>query len=214
MTAARAPILALLLSACVSAPAPQTETELRREQVSIAQQRGSRALAGDDYRAARAQYQLALDRSRSLGDQDGVAVGLLNLAAVLHREGELEEARARLTELLAIQPAFAAAYTGRAEARLALIALQSSRLEDATRHAQRAEALCPAAACAWRIALANIQARIALRSGDLAGAEARARAALQAAESAKDVREEANARRLLAEIADERQRAAGARGAR
>src|SRR5262249_4656718 len=99
---------------------------------------------------------------------------------------------------------------GRAEARLALIELQSNRLDEAARHAERAEALCPASGCAWRIALGNVRADIALRGGDLPGAEARARAALAAAASAKDAREEMNARLLLERIAVERTRAAPA----
>jgi hypothetical protein len=139
---------------------------------------------------------------------------LLNLAAVQHRAGLPAEARARLTELLDYRPPFAAPYAGRAEARLALLDLQSNRIDEASRHAQRAEALCPASACAWRVALENVQAGIALRSGDLPGAEARARAALSAAAFAKDAREEMNARLLLQEITVERARAAGARGTR
>jgi tetratricopeptide (TPR) repeat protein len=207
-------LLAALLAGCASPPPPQTEVELRREQIALAQQRGSRALASDDYRAAVRHYQLALDRSRALGDHDGVATGLLNLAAVQHRAGLPAEARARLTELLDYRPPFAAPYAGRAEARLALLDLQSNRIDEASRHAQRAEALCPASACAWRVALENVQAGIALRSGDLPGAEARARAALSAAAFAKDAREEMNARLLLQEITVERARAAGARGTR
>jgi hypothetical protein len=205
-------LLAAQLAGCMSAPPPQTEAELRREQISLAQQRGNRALASDDHRSARGYYQLALDRSRALADQDGVATGLLNLAAVDHRAGLLADARARLVELLDYRPPFAAPYIGRAEARLALIDLQSNRLDEAARHAQRAQALCPASACAWRIALQNVQAGIALRGGDLPGAEARAREALAAAISAKDAREEVNARLLLEEIAGERARSAGARG--
>jgi hypothetical protein len=192
-----------LLAACGSAPAPRTERELRQEQGQLAQQRATRALARDDLRGAQGQYQAALDQARATEDPDAVAIGLLNLAAVLHRSGDLAAARAKLAELLAQQPPFGPAYTGRAEARLALIELQSNRLGEAAGHAQRADALCPAA-CPWRLALANVQAGIALRSGDLAGAEARARAALAAAAAAKDAREEANARRLLAEIAGAR----------
>jgi hypothetical protein len=165
-----AALAATLLCACITAPPPQTETELRREQISLAQQRTVRALARGDYRAARAQAQLALDGARASRDPEAIGTGLLNLAAVLHRSGELAEARARLAELLQYQPPFGPAYAGRAEARLALIELQSNRLEEASRHAQRAEALCAASACAWRHALNDVQAAIAAGRGRAAGA--------------------------------------------
>jgi tetratricopeptide (TPR) repeat protein len=203
-----------LLSACASPPPAQSDSERRGEQIAVAQHRADRALLRDDLRGAQNQYQLALDRGRAARDPDAIAVVLLNLAAVLHRDGDLAAARAQLMELLASQPPFGPPYAGRAEARLALIELQSNRLDEAARHAQNAEALCTASTCPWRIALANVQAGIALRSGDLAGAEARARAALAAATAAQDVREEANARRLLGEIAGERGRATGMREAK
>jgi len=203
---------AVIATASCSSPAPQTATERRQEQVALAQQRAGEALARDDLQRARDQLQIALDRGRAVEDQAAVATGLLNVAAVLHRAGDLPGARKRLLDLLEHQPPLAAEYRGRAEARLALIELQSRRIEEAALHARRAEALC-ATECAWRLALGNVQAGIALRTGDLAGAETRAQATRAAAASANSIREEANALRLLGEIAGERGRGAEARAA-
>ena len=176
------------------------------------QQRAHGALARGDLRRAQDQFQGALDRGRAVEDQDTVAITLLNVAAVLHRSGDLAASRAKLIELLEHQPPFAPEFTGRAEARLALIELQSKRLEESARHAQNAEALC-GASCPWWLALGNIQASIAVRSGDLAGAEVRALATRTAAASANDIREEANSLRILGEIAGERGQGAEARAA-
>ncbi len=203
---------AALASLSCSAPAPQTAAERRQEQTALAQQRAASALARDDQQRARVQLQAALDYGRAVENEQATAVGLLNLAAVLHRAGDLAGARTRLLELLEHQPPLAAEYQGRAEARMALIALQSRSLDEAARRAQRAEGLC-ANECAWRLALGNIQAGIALRGGDLAGAEARALATKDAAVAAKALREEANAWRLLGEIAGEGGRGADARAA-
>jgi len=204
--------MAALATVSCSSPAPQTAAERSREQAMLVQQRAHGALARGDVRGAQNQFLNVLDRGRAVEDQNTVAIGLLNVAAVLHRSGELAASRARLIELLEHQPPFAPEFAGRAEARLALIELQSKRLEESARHAQSAEALC-GAGCPWRLALGNIQAGIALRSGDLAGAEVRAVATRTAAASANDIREEANSLRILGEIAGERGQGAEARAA-
>ena len=85
----------------------------------LVQQRAHGALARGDVRGAQNQFLDVLDRGRAVEDQDTVAIGLLNLAAVLHRSGELAASRARLIELLEHQPPFAPEFAGRAEARLA-----------------------------------------------------------------------------------------------
>jgi len=204
--------MAALATLSCSSPAPQTAAEQSREEAMLVQQRAHGALARGDVRGAQNQFLDVLDRGRAVEDQDTVAIGLLNIAAVLHRSGELAASRARLIELLEHQPPFAPEFAGRAEARLALIELQSKRLEESARHAQNAEAHC-GASCPWRLALGNIQAGIALRSGDLASAEVRALATRTAAASANDIREEANSLRILGEIAGERGQGAEARAA-
>ena len=182
-----------MLGACAS-PAPQSETDRRREQSAQAHQRAGEALARGDHTEALRHYQGALDRSRAVENQEAVAATLLNVAAALHRRGDFAAARAKLLDLTEHDPPFGAAYVGRAEARLALIELQSNRTSEAARHAARASELCSEAQCPWRMALLGVLARIALESGDLDLATTRAA-------QAGDRREEANAWRLLGEAA-------------
>jgi len=189
-----------MLGACAS-PAPQSETDRRREQSAQAHQRAGEALARGDHTEALRHYQGALDRSRAVENQEAVAATLLNVAAALHRRGDFAAARAKLLDLTEHDPPFGAAYVGRAEARLALIELQSNRTSEAARHAARASELCSEAQCPWRMALLGVLARIALESGDLDLATTRAGEVRAAAAQAGDRREEANAWRLLGEAA-------------
>jgi len=191
---------AAVLGACASPP-PLSEADRRREHSAQAHQRAGEAQARGDYARALRHYQEALERNRAVESGHGVAINLLNVAAVLHRGGDVAAARANLMELIEHDPALPSGYVGRAEARLALIELQSGRLVEAARHAARANGLCPQAQCPWRLALLNVLAGIALASGDLDGATARAGEAHAAAAQAGDRREEANARRLLGEVA-------------
>lgn len=200
------------LAACAG-PAPLSEGDRRREQSAQAHQRASAALARGEYGTAQQQYEQALDRGRAVEDQDATAIGLLNVAAVLHRGGDFAAARAKLLAVIEREPPLGPGYVGRAEARLALIELQTDRVAEAARHAARAGELCPPADCPWRLALLNVEAGIALQSGDLATAESRARATLAAAARAGEPGEEANARRLLGEVAERGGRGADAREA-
>src|SRR5262245_2612399 len=189
---------ALALVGCAG-PAPQSEGDYRRDQVLRAHQRGSDAVVRGEYGRALQHYESALDQARSVEDGDAVAINLLNMAALLHRSGEFAAARARLMQVIDHVPPLPGPYIGRAEARLALIDLQSGRPTEAAQRAARAEQHCGGADCTWRPALLNVQASILLQEGDSAAAESRARDALAIARG-KDEREEANAWRILAAV--------------
>ena len=201
-----------LLGACGTMP-PQSEAERRREHSAQAHQRASEALARGDHGRALSHYEAALARNRAVESQDAVAVNLLNLAAVLHRAGDFAGARARLTELIRHDPPFEAGYVGRAEARLALLELQLWRTAEAAQHAARADDLCSQAQCPWRAALLTVLAGIALENGDLDAAAGRAREAQAAAARSGDRQEEANAWRMLGEVAGRTGRSDEARAA-
>jgi tetratricopeptide (TPR) repeat protein len=187
-----------MLVACAG-QAPQTQSEYRREQLAQSHQRGADALLrGEEGRALR-HYQAALDHARATGNQEAIAVNLLNVAALLHRAGESSAARDRLLRVIEHEPAFGPDYVGRAEARLALIELQAGRADEAAYRSARAEELCKQ--CQWRPALLNVQAAIMARNGDAGAAEGKAREALAAASSANDAREQASAWRTLADLA-------------
>jgi tetratricopeptide (TPR) repeat protein len=192
-------VAALALAGCAGS-GPKSEAEYRRDWQARTHQRGSDALLRGEYARAYRYYESAYNQARAVEDRDAVAVNLLNMAALLHRSGALSGARERLLEIVDQQPSFAGAYVGRAQARLALIELQSGRAADAARHAALAEGQCKAD-CAWRPALLNVQAAILLEQNDLPAAEARAKDALAAGGLAKDEPEQASAWRTLASVA-------------
>ena len=195
-----APVMLAALAGCSSPPPPQSATDRRLEQANQANERGSAALTRGEYSTALRHYQATLERSAAVEDQDETAISMLNVAAAQHRSGNYAAVRSTLLALIAHEPPFTAGYVGRAEARLALVDLQQNRVDEATLHAARAEQLCPAGACAWRLALQNIMTEIDLRRGDLDVADKRVRATLAEAGRGTERREEANAWRLLGEI--------------
>jgi len=201
--AGRAAVVTVMaLAGCAGqAPQPQSPGDQRSEQTGRAYQRAGDAIARRDYPAALRQYRVALTRSRTVEDRHGTAIALLNIAAVLHKTGDFAGARAQLEILTAPQSGFADEYVGRAEARLALIELQEDHAESAGQHAARAQQLCPSEACPWRLAVQNVSAAVALANGDVALAKTRTQETIASAKRAGDVSEEANAWRVLGQIA-------------
>jgi len=203
----------LSLAGCASPLPPQSPADRRREEAARAHERASTSIARGEYDAALRQYQSNLERSAAVEDQYESAISMLNMAAVQHRSGNYAAARAMVLAVIGHEPSFPAAYVGRAEARLALIELQQNRLDEAALHAERAERLCAASDCVWRLALQNILAEIEMHRGDLVAAEARLRSTLASAGRSADKREQANAWRLLGLVEAKRGRATEARQA-
>lgn len=179
----------------VRAPGPafKAEEDLTRS--------AGKAWAGGDLRAAIVAQQRALVAARSVEDDEGIALRILDLAALYRAGGEAGEAHATLTELLAEAPSLAYPGRWRAEAaRLAgLLALDGGDTAAATRWAARAFDICRAARCPDEGAIVNLQARAAFLAGDREGAIRLARTALPLNKSAKDEEETANSSRIIAD---------------
>lgn len=152
-------------------------------------------------RAAIGAQERALVAARSVEDDEGIALRILDLAALHRAAGEAPEARAALEELLAEAPPLAYPGRWRAEAaRMAgLLALDGGDTAAATRWAARALEICRAARCPGEGAIVNLQARAAFLAGDLSGAIRLARKALPLNRSAKDEEETANSSRIIAD---------------
>ncbi|HKA42885.1 MAG TPA: hypothetical protein VKF40_12930 [Burkholderiales bacterium] len=193
--------VALLVLAGCAGSGPQSEAEYHHDQQARTHQRGTDAVLRGEYARAFSYYESAYNQARAVEDSEAMGVNLLNMAALLHRSGEFAAARGRLLEVIGHDPPLAGAFVGRAEARLALIELQSRRPAEAAQRAASAEQHCTGAECTWRPSLLNVQAAIFLQENDVAAAESRAREALAAAVRGKDEREEAGARRTLAAVA-------------
>lgn len=162
---------------------------------------GARAWAKGDLKAAIAAQERALLAARSVEDEEGIALRVLDLAALHRAAGEPAEASAALAELLAEPPPLP--YPGRLRAEAArvagLLALDAGDAPGGARWAERALELCDAAGCDTRGAILNLQARAALLGGDREGALRTARAALPANREAGDDVERANSSRITAD---------------
>ena len=162
---------------------------------------GGKAWAKGDLRAAIAAQERALLAARSVEDEEGIALRVLDLAALRRSAGEPAEARAALEELLAEPPPLP--YPGRLRAEAArlagLLALDAGDAAGGARWAQRAVELCDAARCSRRGAMVNLEARAAFLAGDREAAIRLARQALSLNRDEKDDVERANSSRIVAD---------------
>jgi tetratricopeptide (TPR) repeat protein len=162
---------------------------------------GGKAWAKGDLRGAIAAQERALLAARSVEDEEGIALRVLDLAALHRGAGEPAAARAALDELLAEPPPLP--YPGRLRAEAArlagLLALDAGDVPGGARWAQRAVELCRAARCERRGAMVNLQARAAFLAGDPEGAIRLAQKALPLNRGAEDDVEHANSLRIVAD---------------
>lgn len=164
-------------------------------------QAGGKAWARGDLRAAIAAQERALIAARSVEDEEGIALRILDLAALHRAAGEPAEARSALAELLEEPPALAYPPRWRAAAaRLAgLLALDGGDPAGGARWAARALELCRMPACPEAGAIVNLQARAAFIAGDLEGAIIFAKRSQSLNRAAKDREETANSSRIIAD---------------
>lgn len=171
-----------------------------------------KAWSKGDLQAAIAAQERALLIARSVEDVEGIALRVLDIAALRRSAGEPAQARAALEELLAEPPPLP--YPGhlRAEAaRLAgLLALDAGDAAAGARWASHALELCGAAKCADRGAMVNLQARAAFVAGDPGGALRLAHEAHSLNRDAEDDVERANSLRIVADAQLALDRAAAA----
>lgn len=152
-------------------------------------------------RGAIAAQQRALLTARAVEDVEGIALHLLDLAALRRVAGEPESALATLAELLVEPPALPYPTHWRAEAarRAGLLSLDAGDAAGGARWAGRALELCRESRCSDEGAIVNLQARAALLGGDAAGAVNLAGKALALNRRAKNDVERANSSRIVAD---------------
>ncbi len=202
-------VAAMLLAACGGAP-PQAQNE-RLAQAADYNRRGEAALKQGDYRRALAYYREALRIDLSVEHSEGIAINSINLARAHQLAGESALAHQALDGLLGasalrLAPEFLAA----ARLRKALLYQDEGKLADASVWAERSEALCQDAVCAWRGTLLNLRARLALARADAAAAQALAGQALAVNRTRAAGEEIANSLRLQAEASIRQQQFAAA----
>lgn len=202
--------LALLLCAACAA-APPAEPPPTQGRLAEAQARGAALVrAGDPAGAARS-YEDALRIAASVEDADAIAANAINLSVVYQWLGRHAEARKVLSIVVddGRRP-FPEARRLQAELRQAIVELALGESAAAAAMARRATQRC-ASACAYAATLLNVQAQIALATGNAEQAAAHAQTALERARGRGDRVETANALRALGRARLLRSDAAGAR---
>jgi tetratricopeptide (TPR) repeat protein len=174
-------------------PPLEREIELNRK-ATTAFERGR-------YETALAGYSEALRISRAIEHVDGVAANLLDLSAVHRVMGDGEKAALAVDEILSAgKLSFSPAQRSSAAYLRALLFMDQSALEDASRLAAQARALCREAACGNEGRIVNLQARIAFLGGDRSAALAAALEALALNRETKADEETANSLRIAADV--------------
>ena len=187
-------LLAGMLAACGSAPAPRLPQAL--EHAQAANKDARRALRNDELLRAQYNFAKALTLQQSLDDHAGAATTLINLATVTH---QLHNDEAALTWLDKILLEKAQIYPPEsrqiAAFRKAAILTNLARLSEADSTLQLSEKLC-AKKCTLRFGIDALRARLSLLKGDAEGALALAQAVNKEADAGKE--EQANALRVVA----------------
>lgn len=147
---------------------------------------------------ARGQFSEALRLSASIEYRHGAIASLINLSRLQRRSGQLSDAANWIDRAQAFPDQGDLA--GEIAFEAALVALAQGHTAAAQEQAQRAIA-APDGSAAQRGARLNLLARVQAQLLDDAAAEKSARGALEASHNAAHPVEEANAERLLAELA-------------
>lgn len=188
---------ALLLVACAQDRPVRSE---RQVEAIDWNERGQAAARRGDDAFALASFRKALEINQSIEHADGVALELLNIAAVHRRMGERQQAAAALDAVLADTAlSFSAERRAEAAYRKALLHLDGAETDAARALSQQALALCGACAAQGRIL--NLQARLALQRGQAGEAASLARQAGDINRKTGDVIEQANSLRLAGDAA-------------
>jgi tetratricopeptide (TPR) repeat protein len=191
-------LIALMLSACAGAP-PEPQNA-RLAQAADYNRRGEVALEHGDYRRALAYYREALRIDLSIEHAEGIAINSINVARAHQLAGDSALAHQALDGLLGASALrLAPEFTAAAQLRKALLYQGEGRLVDAAAWAERCEARCKDAVCAWRGTLLNLQARLALARADASAAQVLAAQALAINRTRTPGEELANSLRLQAE---------------
>jgi tetratricopeptide (TPR) repeat protein len=191
-------LIGLMLGGCSSAP-PISRPAIEEAAIGW-NQRGQDAWRRGAFDEALAAYLEAYRTYVAMDRTEAAAGELLNLAVVRYRLGQHDAARRDLDQVLAMGDRVPAALRADAAYRRAHIELDVSSIALASEWLEKSAAWCQES-CAVAGRVQNLRARIALQQGNVALAETAARQALTLNRGRKDGMEEANAHRLLAQIA-------------
>lgn len=189
-----------LLTACAQVPGkPQAA---RHAEALEANRRAELRFRGGDFDGAVQKYREALRISQSIEDVDGIAANAINLSIVYQRLGRHADARASLALLLDRSGlSIPGARLAQAALRRAVLDFDERLYSDSALWLEKATSWCAPERCAIAAAIDNVKGLLALEEGRSADAASGARAALEASLGSGNRIEEANARRLLGNVA-------------
>jgi tetratricopeptide (TPR) repeat protein len=192
-------VLGLLSAACASDPPQFSEKRLSAIQWN---HQARAAFNRGDYRQAHEGYHRALAMNRAIEDVDGIAIEVINLAAVHQQLGHRDQARKTLGEILASSGIpFTSTHKAEAAYRMAYTYLNVNENSQARSWLTRALEYCQSTGCAIAGKIHNLTARLLFISGENTPASMQARLGLTANQKSGNGLEQANSLRLLADIA-------------
>jgi tetratricopeptide (TPR) repeat protein len=207
----RSATAAALLLCVACAATPRAEPPPAQGRLAEAQAHAAALIRSGDAAGAARSYEAALRIAASVEDADAIAANAINLSLVYQWLGRLTEARKVLSIVVddGRRP-FSEARRLQAELRQAIVELALGEPAAAAALAARAAKRC-GNGCSYAPTLLNVQAEIALATGNAGHAAAQAQAALERARARGDRREAANALRALGRAGLLRNDAAAAR---
>ena len=162
-------------------------------------QRAESAFKKGDYKGALSLYNEALRINRSIENNDGIAINLINLAIVYHRLGDKNNALKHVDEILdTSRITHNALRQSEAAFTKAMIYLEDADYGKASQWAESALSFCKGIECAVEGKIYNLKSRIAFLKGDFSSALVYAAKGLDLNEGHKDSEETANSLRLVA----------------
>ena len=186
----------LFLAGCGSAPPQLSDTHLKAAELN---RKAETAFRKADYKQALVLYSEALRTDRSIENLDGIAINLINLAAVSRETGDRVKAHKYIDEIFKSSPMTKdPSLLTEAAFVKASVCADEGRYDLSTEWADRALSYCRDKECGTEGKLYNLKARLSLLKGDPASALSYGGTALELNSKYKDSEETANSLKLLA----------------
>jgi len=194
-----ATFLLSLASGCASYPARPVLSESKELALGV-NKLGNSAFKRGNYREALTLYNEALRYNRSIEDRDGIAINMINLAATYRKLEGYESAHEHADAILSSSGIeFAALHLAEASYIKALLYADRREFESAVASIENGMQFCSKAGCDSEGRFYNLLARIAAQKGEPEKALVYAKRGLVLSRRHDDLREVANALRLVAD---------------
>jgi tetratricopeptide (TPR) repeat protein len=189
-------VFCLLLFGCGSMPPALSDAHMNAIEFN---HRADRAFKNSDYKKAGILYNEALKVNRSIENIDGIALNLINLAAVYRKTGDKEIANRCVDEILNSSIPFSQHHLSEAAYIKAIIYMDDGHHNSSQTWLDKALSFCKNAECSIEGRIYNLKSRISLLNGNTDYAVTYAYKALEMNKKNDDRQEAANSLRLIAD---------------